>query len=101
MKGVFQTTDGIRRIDHGAYQEALKELSEEQLRYIAKDAQEAARAVGRDNPNQGSYEDEVLYALMELRSRQKARIDHVVSAALDSGRRARDRGTEPRKEVTR
>jgi len=67
--GIKQTEAGIRQVDHAAYQEHLKGLSEEALRHILKDALEASDAVGRDNPNQGSYQDELSYALAELRRR--------------------------------
>jgi hypothetical protein len=59
-----------RRIDHGAVQARMKELSPEELRYIIKDAGEAEKAMP-DGPNAGFYRDTVLYAAQELRRREK------------------------------
>lgn len=47
----------------------VKGLSEESLRYIIKDAQEAMAAMP-DNPKNGWYADEVNYCCMELARRK-------------------------------
>jgi hypothetical protein len=46
----------------------LKRKTDAELRYIIKDATEAAEA-NKENPNNGFYLDEVHYAAAELRKR--------------------------------
>jgi hypothetical protein len=58
-----------KQMNHDAYQKALKQKSEAELRFIVKDASEAARA---GNDNAGYYLDEVTYASAELRCRKSA-----------------------------
>jgi hypothetical protein len=56
-------------IDHGAYQEKVKTMSEAALRYVIKDARRAIDA----NPNghkAGYYQDEIHYCCMELKRRE-------------------------------
>ena len=57
-----------KTMNHEAYQSAMKSKTPEQLRYIAKDAAEAAKAMPQ-GVNAGYYQDEVCYAGMELRRR--------------------------------
>lgn len=57
---------GKKQIDHAAYQKNLKSKTIEQLKFIIKDASEAAN-LGGDNA--GYYLDEVSYAAAELRRR--------------------------------
>lgn len=59
----------IKKMDHAAYQKALKGKTAAELHYIVKDAGEAA-AANPTSPNNGYYLDEVHYASMELRRRQ-------------------------------
>jgi len=59
----------ITHIDHAAYAKSLRTKTEAELRYIIKDAGEAAAA----NPTghkAGYYQDEVHYAAAELRRRE-------------------------------
>lgn len=54
----------------------MKTLSDDSLRYIYKDANEAASNMEKMNPNSekaGRYRDEAHYASMELRKRQESR----------------------------
>jgi hypothetical protein len=55
-------------MDHREYPRSLRHKSVEALRYIIKDAGEAARAMP-EGENAGYYADEVHYAAMELRLR--------------------------------
>ncbi len=57
-----------KKMDHAAYQAKCRAMTAEALRYIAKDAAEAARALPM-GPNAGYYLDEVNYCGMELRRR--------------------------------
>lgn len=59
----------MKNMDHKAYPLALRSKSDEQLRFIIKDAQEAM-AANPENPNNGYYADEVHYAAMELKRRR-------------------------------
>mgnify|MGYP000613302340 CR=1 FL=1 len=59
-----------KQMDHAAYPESLKSKSENQLRFIMKDAYEALKA-NPDNPNAGYYQDEINYCLNELARRRK------------------------------
>lgn len=56
--------------DHGAYAAKVKNMSEEQLRFIIKDAQEAIKA-NPDSPKSkhGYYADEINYCVSELHRR--------------------------------
>ena len=55
-------------MNHAKYQQKLRTLDVSGLRFIVKDASEAASA-NPNNPNVGYYLDEVSYAGMELRRR--------------------------------
>lgn len=61
-----------KQMDHIQYPKSLKNKSDDQLRFIAKDAQEAA-ATHPDGENAGYYLDEALYATTELNRRQVRR----------------------------
>jgi len=64
-----ETGSTVKKIMHHAeYQAKLKTLSVSQLRYIAQDAMEAAKA-WPGSENEGYYWDEMHYALMELKKR--------------------------------
>jgi hypothetical protein len=58
------------QMDHTAYQKKLKKKTVSELSYIIKDAREAIAAMP-DGPKAGYYQDEIHYASMELRRRQK------------------------------
>lgn len=58
-----------KTMEHGAYQRGLKSKTTAELRYTAKDANEAA-TVNPTGENAGYYADEVHYALAELKRRQ-------------------------------
>ena len=55
-------------IDHTEYPKTLKTKSNDSLRFIIKDCQEAMKAIP-DNPKNGYYADEICYCGMELRTR--------------------------------
>lgn len=60
---------------HSRMQAKMKTHSEDELRYIHKDATEAAdvgEKSGFDSKKTGKYRDEAHYAAMELQSRKKA-----------------------------
>ncbi len=57
-----------KKMDHAAYQARCRARTVAELRYIAKDAAEAARALP-NGQNAGYYLDEVSYCGMELRRR--------------------------------
>jgi hypothetical protein len=63
---------GKEYIDHVNYPKKLKTKSDDELRFIIKDAQEAMKAMP-DGPKAGYYADEVNYASMELRKRGQKR----------------------------
>lgn len=59
-----------KKMNHAEYQKSLRKRTEAQLRFIMKDAAEAAEAVKELNPESaGYYLDEVSYAAMELKRR--------------------------------
>lgn len=58
----------IKRMDHNEYPKSMRAKSEAELRFIIRDAGEAAEAMP-DGPNYGYYADEVHYAAMELTRR--------------------------------
>ena len=58
----------LKQMDHAAYPKSLRAKSEDSLRFIIADAQEAQKA-NPTNPNNGFYADEVCYAAAELRRR--------------------------------
>ncbi len=60
---------GDKVMDHAGYQKKTKQMSEETLRFIIKDAQEAIKA-NPENLNNGYYADEISYCSMELKRRQ-------------------------------
>lgn len=72
-------------MNHAEYCERLHGLPNAALRYIIKDAQEAIDAMP-DGPNAGYYADEVNYAGMELKRRQKsmARWEQAVGLQLQT-----------------
>jgi hypothetical protein len=57
-----------KTMNHKEYPKSLKHKTDAELRYIIKDATEAAEA-NKENPNNGFYLDEVHYAAAELRKR--------------------------------
>ena len=57
----------MKEMNHAEYQKQLRTKSDEALRFIIKDAQEAAALM---NDNAGYYLDEIHYAAAELRRRQ-------------------------------
>lgn len=59
----------LKKMDHAAYQKGLRSKTDEELQFIAKDANEAA-TVNPQGVNAGYYADEVHYALAELKRRQ-------------------------------
>jgi hypothetical protein len=60
------------KIDHAAYQEALKNKSDDELRHIIKDASEAIKAYPEATKVQnGYYQDEINYCVNELHRRKK------------------------------
>jgi hypothetical protein len=62
---------GDKVMDHGAYQRKLRNKDnypESSLRFIMADAKKAIESLP-DNPNNGYYADEILYAAAELRRR--------------------------------
>ena len=61
----------IKTMDHAAYKKHVKKLSDSELRFTIKDAQNANKAMP-DNPNCGYYQDEVSYCRAELNARQTA-----------------------------
>ena len=61
----------LKTMNHAEYPKRLRSKTEAELRYIIKDATEAQQA-NRENPNNGYYADEVLYAAAELRRRKLA-----------------------------
>lgn len=58
-------------IDHAAYQKKVKELSIEELQFIARDAGEAIFA-NPDGPKAGYYADERNYCWTEIARRRSA-----------------------------
>ena len=60
--------NGDKRMDHTKYPKGLKSKTIDELLFIRKDAAESIR-VNPENPNNGYYQDEVIYASAELRSR--------------------------------
>ncbi len=60
----------LKKMDHDKYQRDLKRKTDDELRYIIKDAREAEEA-NPQGPNAGYYADEVNYASMELTKRNK------------------------------
>jgi hypothetical protein len=60
-----------KRMDHAEYPKRLKTMTDDQLRFIIRDAREAAQA-NPENPNAGFYQDEILYAAAELKRRGKS-----------------------------
>lgn len=75
QESLFDETDGaLDAVDHTWHRrtmDRMKTLDEDALRYIYKDATEAAEAGEKiDNPKSGQYRDEAHYASMELKRRQ-------------------------------
>ena len=58
----------MKKMNHAEYQKGLKRKTDAELRYIAKDAREAAEAMPQGE-NAGYYLDEVSYCAMELARR--------------------------------
>ncbi len=59
----------MKTMNHAEYQKNLKNKTVAELRFIAKDANEAMEAMPQGE-NAGYYADEVHYAAMELRNRE-------------------------------
>ena len=57
------------KIDHGAYQERTREMSDAALLFTIKDASGAIEAMPH-GPKVGYYTDEIHYCAMELKRRQ-------------------------------
>ena len=57
-----------KRMDHAEYPRRCRSMTNEQLRYTAQDAHQAAEALP-DGINAGYYWDEVHYCRAELRRR--------------------------------
>ena len=55
-------------MSHDAYQRSLKSKTDDELKFIIRDAREAAQA-NPQGEKAGYYQDEVLYAQMELKNR--------------------------------
>jgi len=62
----------MKTMNHSEYMKACKSKSDNSLRYIIKDANEAMLAMP-ENENNSYYADEVHYAAMELKARREAR----------------------------
>jgi len=58
----------IKKMNHADYQERVKKLSYEELKYTVADARAAIEAYP-ENPNAGYYMDEIHYCLAEIRRR--------------------------------
>jgi hypothetical protein len=58
----------MKQINHGEYMKKVKTLTEESLRYIIKDCQEAITAMP-NSEKAGYYADEIHYCSMELSRR--------------------------------
>ena len=58
----------MKQINHGEYMKKVKTLTEESLRYIIKDCQEAITAMP-NGEKAGYYADEIHYCSMELSRR--------------------------------
>jgi dTDP-4-amino-4,6-dideoxygalactose transaminase len=58
----------MKQINHGEYMKKVKTLTEESLRYIIKDCQEAITAMP-NGEKAGYYADEINYCAMELSRR--------------------------------
>jgi len=76
-------------MNHGNYQESLKNKSIDQLLFIAKDASEAMNA-NQDNPNNGYYADEIHYAVAELKRKDTTRMSEYKSYILEDRSRIID-----------
>ena len=61
----------VKQMDHAAYQRKVRRMSEAELQFVAKDANEAAAAFP-EGPNVGYYLDEALYCQQELMRRSQA-----------------------------
>jgi len=59
-------------MDHNKYPKSLRKLSDNMLRYIAKDCREAIKAYP-ENPNNGYYQDEINYIVSEIYRRESKR----------------------------
>lgn len=69
--------NGDKKMDHNEYPKNLRKKTESELRFIRKDAAESIR-VNPDNPNNGYYQDEVIYASQELRRRGIVNLENIV-----------------------
>lgn len=63
---------GYREIDHAAYQKKVRSMTDSELRFTIKNANEAMAAMP-DGPKAGYYADEVNYCSKELHRRQQAK----------------------------
>lgn len=57
-----------KRMNHSEYPKSLRQKDVASLRFIIRDANEAIKA-NPNNPNNGYYADEVIYASAELKRR--------------------------------
>ena len=62
----------MKKMDHLKYQRDIRRLSDESLRYIIADAQQAMQAMP-ENPNNGYYADEINYCGSEIYRRKQQR----------------------------
>lgn len=81
------TLDSVMdRVDHNWHSrtmDGMKLKTDDSLRYIYKDATEAAEAGEKmDNPKSGQYRDEAHYAAMELERRRKLRTGGQLAKAM-------------------
>ena len=63
-----QNNNNMKQINHSEYMKKVKTLTEESLRYIIKDCQEAINAMP-NGEKAGYYADEIHYCSMELARR--------------------------------
>lgn len=62
----------MKTMNHVDYPKSLKTKTDEQLRFIMKDAKEAIDAMP-NGENAGYYQDEICYCVDELYARKNAR----------------------------
>lgn len=60
----------MKKMNHNEYQIGLKSKSEKELLFIIDDARKSIRA-NPGNPNNGYYEDEIHYCVMEINERKR------------------------------
>jgi len=67
----------MKTINHAEYQKSLKNKTDEELRFIAKDAQEAIDA-NQTGENAGYYQDEWCYVVQE-QGRRRREAEYIAS----------------------